>query len=193
MRKFIWNTSRITSASHHTYCWTKMYTFFDLSVTPRRFLLMGILDSEFCVQSLWAHSPFSDHMRVVGCRLALVPLFAGKVGLHLWTSFCAYHLICQHDKLPLVSSFFLSVWNLRNDYLQKRNPQSSSILSSIFAIIRNRENKLFNVITQPWRRLGAILWFRIIIHHKLTKFSTHQLQVMGQHTDTSIVRARVKI
>ena len=64
-------------------------TFFDLSVTSRRFLLMGIFDSELCVQSLWedsavcinwTHWTFSDQMRVVGCRLALVLLFACKVG-----------------------------------------------------------------------------------------------------------------
>ena len=49
----------------------------------------------------WAHWPFSDQMSVVGCRLALVPLFAFMVGCII-RSVRAYHLICQHDKLPLV-------------------------------------------------------------------------------------------
>ena len=50
-------------------------------------------------------------------------------------------------------------------------------------------NKLFSVITQPWRHPGAILCFHVIIdifisiYHKLTKFNTHKLQVISQHTD----------
>ena len=48
---------------------------------------------------------------------------------------------------------------------------------------------LFSVITQPWRHPGAILCFHVIIHifitihHKLPKFNTHKLQVIGQHID----------
>ena len=47
------------------------------------------------------------------------------------------------------------------------------------------------MITQPWRELGAILWFHFIIHifitiyHKLIKFHTHKLQVMCQHINTA--------
>ena len=58
-------------------------------------------------------------------------------------------------------------------------------------MIRNRNCDLVRVITQPWRQLGAILWFHvtinifITIHYKLIKFNTHKLQVMGQHTDHS--------
>ena len=39
----------------------------------------------------WAHWPFSDRMSVVGCRLALVPLFAFMVGCII-RSVRAYHL-----------------------------------------------------------------------------------------------------
>ena len=69
---------------------------------------------------------------------------------------------------------------------QKRTVQSSSNFLSIFVIIRNRQAKLFSVITQPWRHPGAILWIHIIIHisitihHKLTKSSTHKLHVISQ-------------
>ena len=64
---------------------------------------------------------------------------------------------------------------------QKRNEQSSSNFHSIFALMRNGYNNLFSLITQPWRHLGAILGFHFIIHicitihHKLTKFNTHEL------------------
>ena len=55
--------------------------------------------------------------------------------------------------------------------------------------------KLFSVITQPWRYPGAILCFDVIIdifisvYHKLTKFNTHKLQVIRQHTDNPCPRA----
>ena len=71
----------------------------------------------------------------------------------------------------------------------KPNPQSFSNFLSIFALIRNRYIKLFSVITQPWRHLGAILWIHVIIHifitihDKLIKFNTHKLQVIIQDTD----------
>ena len=63
---------------------------------------------------------------------------------------------------------------------------------SIFVIIRNREPPLFSLITQPWRHLGAILWFHVIIHifitihYKLIKINTHELQVIGQHINISL-------
>ena len=63
-------------------------------------------------------------------------------------------------------------------------------------MIRNRNGDLVSVITQPWRQLGAILWFHvtinifIIINYKLIKFNTHKLQVMDQYTDYSCPRAR---
>ena len=67
---------------------------------------------------------------------------------------------------------------------------------SILAMTRNRSSCLFSVITQPLRQLGAILCFHVIIHifitihYKLTKFSTHKLHVIGQHTNNPRARAR---
>ena len=78
---------------------------------------------------------------------------------------------------------------------QKRNQQSSSNFYSILCIIRNRKPPYSSVLTHPWRHLGAILWFHIIIHifitihHKLPKFSTDKLQVIIQHTDNPCPRA----
>ena len=72
---------------------------------------------------------------------------------------------------------------------QEQNQQSCWNFYSIFVIIRNRQAKLFSVITQPWRHPGAILCFHVIIDifisilHKLTKFNTHKLQVISQYTD----------
>ena len=72
---------------------------------------------------------------------------------------------------------------------QKFLSLSSSKFHSIFGLIRNRVGKLFSVITQPWRHLGAILWFHVIIHifitihHKLIKFNTHKVQGIDQHFD----------
>ena len=79
---------------------------------------------------------------------------------------------------------------------QEQNQQSCWNFYSIFVIIRNRQAKLFSVITQPWRHPGAILCFHVIIdifisiYHKLTKFNTHKLQVISQHTDNPCLRAR---
>ena len=78
---------------------------------------------------------------------------------------------------------------------QEQNQQSCWNFYSIFVIIRNRQVKLFSVITQPWRHPGAILCFDVIIdifisvYHKLTKFNTHKLQVIRQHTDNPCPRA----
>ena len=63
-------------------------------------------------------------------------------------------------------------------------------------MLRNRSANLVSVITQPWRRLGAILWIPIIIHifktlpHKLPKFTTHKLQTIWQKRDNPRSRAR---
>ena len=79
---------------------------------------------------------------------------------------------------------------------QEQHQQSSSNFRSIFVIIRNQKPPLFSVITQPWRHPGAILCFHVIIdifisiHHKLTQFNTHKLQVIRQHTDNPCPRAR---
>ena len=45
---------------------------------------------------------------MLGCKLTLVPLFACIVGCII-RSVLAYHLICQHDKLPLVISSYCIV------------------------------------------------------------------------------------
>ena len=79
---------------------------------------------------------------------------------------------------------------------QEQNQQSCWNFYSIFVIIRNRKPPLFSLITQPWRHPGAILCFDVIIdifisvYHKLTKFNTHKLQVVWQHTDNPCPRAR---
>ena len=63
-------------------------------------------------------------------------------------------------------------------------------------MLRNRNGNLVSVITQPWRHIGAILWFYVIIHifitihHKLIKFSIHKFEVMKQHIDNPCLRAR---
>ena len=105
----------------------------------------------------------------------------------------------------MILVYYLSVrkfWGPRLS--QKRNQQSSSNFHSIFALIRNRTPKLFSLITQPWRHLGAILCFHVIIHifitihSKSTKFNTHKLQAICQHmtihirgfTKSAHVRAR---
>ena len=90
---------------------------------------------------------------------------------------------------------FLSVW-IFLVISQEQNQQWCWNFYSIFVIIRNRKFKLFSVITQPWRHPGAILCFDVIIdifisvYHKLTKFNTHKLQVIRQHTDNPCPRAR---
>ena len=69
---------------------------------------------------------------------------------------------------------------------------SSSNFHNILAMIRNRYNKLFSLITQPWRHLGAILWIHVIIHifitihSKSAIFNAHKLQAICQHTGLSI-------
>ena len=79
---------------------------------------------------------------------------------------------------------------------QEQKQQSCWYFYSIFVIIRNRQVKLFSVITQPWRHPGAILCFDVIIdifisvYHKLTKCNTHKLQVIWQQTDNPCPRAR---
>ena len=74
---------------------------------------------------------------------------------------------------------------------------------SIFALMRNRYNKLFSLLTQPWRHLGAILWIHVIIHifitfhSKSTIFNAHKLQAICQHIGLFIsglyqIRARAR-
>ena len=75
---------------------------------------------------------------------------------------------------------------------QKWQGLLTSNFHSIFGMVWHAASNRKTVIAQPWRHLSAILWFHVIIHifisihHTFTKLSTHKLQVMGQHTDTSI-------
>ena len=103
----------------------------------------------------------------------------------------AYHLLYLSESL-----FIYYCMNFGTVISQEQNQQSCWYFYSIFVIIRNRQGKLFSVITQPWRHPGAILCFDVIIdififvYYKLTKFNTHKLQVIWQHTDNPCPRAR---
>ena len=102
----------------------------------------------------------------------------------------AYHLLYLYESLFIyycmkfvaqLSQKFLSLW--------------LSNFHSIFAINRNRYANLFSTITHPWRHPGAILCFHVIndifvsVDQKLTKFNTHKLQMISQHTDNPCPRA----
>ena len=100
---------------------------------------------------------------------------------------------------PIVSVrifIYFSLIKFVNTLSQKFLWLSSSNFHNILAMIRNRYNKLFSLITQPWRHLAAILWIHVIIHifmtihDKLIKFNTHKLQVISQHTDNPCPRVR---
>ena len=84
---------------------------------------------------------------------------------------------------------------------QEQNKKSCWNFHSIFAMIGNRTANLVSTITQPWRHLGAILWFDVIIHIFITIhpksaiFNAHKLQAICQHTGLSVsglyqIRAR---
>ena len=107
----------------------------------------------------------------------------------------AYHLLYLSESL-FIYLFIYYCMNFGTVISQEQNQQSCWYFYSIFVIIRNRQAKLFSVITQPWRHPGAILCFDVIIdifisvYHKLTKFNTHKLQVIWQHPDNPCSRAR---
>ena len=106
-----------------------------------------------------------------------------------------YHLLYLYESYFYFLYYFFLYEFCRRDISRT---ESTIMLNfySIFVIIRNRQAKLFSVITQPWRHSGAILCFHVIIDifisilHKLTKFNTHKLQVISQHTDNPCPRAR---
>ena len=106
-----------------------------------------------------------------------------------------WHIDMPHSGIsPIVSVriFIYFCMNFVNRLSQKFKSLWFSNFHSIFALMRNRHNKLFSLITQPWRHLGAILWFHVIIHifitihYKLIKINTHELQVIGQHINISL-------
>ena len=129
-------------------------------------------------------------------------------------------LICQHDKLPLVRwyvhsgispivsvrilfIFPLFVSNLSLDYLKKESTIMFKFSQYLCLIWGIAVVKLFSLITQPWRHLGAILWIHVIIHifitihPKSTIFNAHKLQAICQHTGLFIsglyqIRARAR-
>ena len=84
----------------------------------------------------------------------------------------------------LLLLFLLSVWILGPLYLKNRINNHVEIFTVSMSSIGIALITSFYVITQPWRQLGAILCFHVIInifitiHHKLTKFNTHKLQVI---------------
>ena len=88
---------------------------------------------------------------------------------------------------PLILSFI---------YLKKLYHYHPQIFTVYLASLGIVYLLFFSVITQPWRHPGAILCFHVIIDifisilHKLTKFNTHKLQVISQHTDNPCPRAR---
>ena len=98
--------------------------------------------------------------------------------------------VCTNLIYLFISSFCMNfVFKIKLS--QKRNQQTCSNFHTILPMIRNRPANKFSLITQPWHHPGANLCFHIIIHifitiyHKLIKFNTHKLQVMGQHIDPS--------
>ena len=96
----------------------------------------------------------------------------------------------------LLLLLFLSVWILGPWYLKNRINNHVQIFTVSLSLSGIARYKLFSVITQPWRHPGAILCFDVIIdifisvYHKLTKFNTHKLQVIRQHSDNPCPCAR---
>ena len=113
-------------------------------------------------------------------------------------------LICQHDKLPLVRWYYFTYWNICTNRLSQK-ALSLSIFKFSQYLCHDQEStlKLFNMITQPWRHPGAILWIHVIIHifitihSKSTIFNAHKLQAICQHIGLFIsglyqIRARAR-
>ena len=117
----------------------------------------------------------------------------------------AYHLLYLYESL-LYLLYYLICMKFVARLSQKFLSLSFSNFHSIFVNIRNRQAKLFSVITQPWRHPGAILWIHVIIHifitihSKSTIFNAHKLQDMPTYRPIHIralpnprACARVKI
>ena len=122
--------------------------------------------------------------------LTLSSLSSSSLGDMIHSSISPVCIISPIVSVRIFYIFFLYFFMNFVPWLsQKFISLSSSKFHSIFGLIRNRVGKLFSVITQPWRHLGAILWFHVIIHifitihHKLIKFNTHKVQGIDQHFD----------
>ena len=108
----------------------------------------------------------------------------------------AYHLLSLYESYSHYYYYFFSVWILGPWYLKNRINNHVQIFTVSLSLSGLDRYKLFSVITQPWRHPGAILCFDVIIdifisiYHKLTKFNTHKLQVIRQHTDNPCPCAR---
>ena len=144
----------------------------------------------YIIRSSWYEAILAMQMKVKG-QISLVLYLRNHWSD--WAQFCM-HMECNqtsilHNKVKLIWGHLgyanegqrSNLMNFVFKISQKRNEQSSSNFHSIFALMRNGYNNLFSLITQPWRHLGAILGFHFIIHicitihHKLTKFNTHEL------------------
>ena len=136
----------------------------------------------------------SDLQFSIGCR---------ERGQIFMSKYEAYHLNLSAWQITSSEKLFLyEIYtnNFSTNFVavisQEQNQQSCWNFYTIFVIIRNRQAKLFSVISQPWRHPGAILCFHVIndifisIYHKLTKFNTHKLKMISQHTANPCLRAR---
>ena len=91
--------------------------------------------------------------------------------------------------------FLLSVWILGPWYLKNRINNHVEIftvslsLSGIARLSFSVWSLNHDVIQAPFCVLTLSLFF-ISVYHKLTKFNTHKLQVIRQHTDNPCPRAR---
>ena len=107
----------------------------------------------------------------------------------------AYHLLSLYESYSHLL-LFSSVWIFGPWYLKNRINNHVEIFTVSLSLSGIENLSFFSVITQPWRHPGAILCFDVIIdifisvYHKLTKFNTHKLQVIRQHTDNPWPRAR---
>ena len=112
----------------------------------------------------------------IGCRERgqITDSFCGSISPYLYESlFLSIFIYYCMNFVPRLSQKLLWLW--------------FSNFHSIFALMRNRYNKLFSLLTQPWRHPGAILWIHVIInifitiHSKSTISNAHILQAICQH------------
>ena len=130
--------------------------------------------------------PFSISRKSDMLHSNISPIVSVRIFISIYLSIFIYYCM---NFVARLSQEFLWLWY--------------SNFHSIFALIRNRHIKLFNMITQPWRHPGAILWIHVIIHifitvhSKSTIFNAHKLQAICQHIGLFIsglyqIRARAR-